>query len=365
MRWPSIAATTLLVLALIVGVLGQVVHERGQLSFTSSVDAFYANLATELVGLAISVLIFDRLADRRLRLQQRGRATRQLRSTDPRFAADALEELRVEGWLFDGSLNAAQLQRSQLYDADMKRARLTRADFSGASLGRSSFRECLARGAIFQSAELNGADFADADVEGADFCAAALAGASFRGANTRRVKLERANLERSDWRGAHLLEIVAPGTTWECADLSNALVVRATLPRCNMVSVELTGTLFCGSDLTRTSLHSAWGQGANFDRATAIEADLTECRLRRAVFSGANLTGAKASRTELTECDFRGAILQGADFSKARLRGSDLRSAKVEGANFSHADLSECDLRGVDFGDATMLGATFTNARFD
>jgi len=102
---------------------------------------------------------------------------RKLRSADNKRALLAVEELRVRGWLCDGSLKNipichAQMQNADLLDADLtnvdlhqahlEHADLSRADLTGASLARASLQS-----ADFSQAILVNADLYKADLENA------------------------------------------------------------------------------------------------------------------------------------------------------------------------------------------------------
>jgi len=94
---------------------------------------------------------------------------RKLRSPENKTVLQAIEELRVRGWLEDGSLNGVLLCHAHLQGADLLKADLTKVDFhqahmEGTNLSMANLSRCkLAR------VNLEGANFSNANIEGADF----------------------------------------------------------------------------------------------------------------------------------------------------------------------------------------------------
>lgn len=102
---------------------------------------------------------------------------RKLRSPDNKRVLEAIEELRVRGWLEDGSLAnhrlcqvhmqgadlfGAELSGVDLHQADLEWADLSQANLSGARLTRTNLRS-----ANFSQTHLLGADLLKADLGGA------------------------------------------------------------------------------------------------------------------------------------------------------------------------------------------------------
>lgn len=102
---------------------------------------------------------------------------RKLRSSDNQRVIQAIEELRVRGWLSDGSLNnipicGAQMQHADLQDADLKNvdlhqgqlehAQLCQANLTGARLMRANLRNANFSDAILTNADLFKADLQNA-----------------------------------------------------------------------------------------------------------------------------------------------------------------------------------------------------------
>ena len=160
--------------------------------FADVIKDFYANASTELVGIAISVLLIDTLYEYRQKMQLKKQLIREMRSPDNGIARRAVEELRAHEWLFDGSLKKAPLKRANLAGGNLKRAILDRADFRGANLRNASFRNASMEAVILSGANLEGAL-----LRGAKLYRAVLSGAILKNAN-----LISADLEDADFSGA-------------------------------------------------------------------------------------------------------------------------------------------------------------------
>ena len=102
---------------------------------------------------------------------------RKLRSTDNKRVLQAVEELRVRGWLSDGSLKNIPICNAQMQDADLlganlvnvdlhqgqfEHAELCQVDLTGAKLTRANLRD-----ANFSQAKLTDTDLFKADLQNA------------------------------------------------------------------------------------------------------------------------------------------------------------------------------------------------------
>lgn len=137
---------------------------------------FYANVSAEMGGIVITVLILDRLAQRReaKREEQRRKEAliAQLGSRVRDVPVGAAEELRRYGWLEDGSLRNARL-----HGANMEGIDLWKADLGGANLFSANLR-----GANLSWSDLEGAGLRGADLRGVDFYSANLRNADLHDA---------------------------------------------------------------------------------------------------------------------------------------------------------------------------------------
>ncbi|MBN1668743.1 MAG: pentapeptide repeat-containing protein [Anaerolineales bacterium] len=100
-----------------------------------------------------------------------------LHTTSNRKALQALDEMRSEGWLTDGTMQGVAFCRAPLQGANLEGANLCCAGFHQANLEAANLCGALLRAAKFSLCNLNGADLKDAKLENADFYKANLRGA--------------------------------------------------------------------------------------------------------------------------------------------------------------------------------------------
>lgn len=129
----------------------------------SDTDGYSLNLFTEFISICVTIFVLNTLAEAR---EKRRELTRlktyliaRLGSEVNDVARSAAEELRLQGWLSDGSLRGAYLGRANLQNAPLWGADLRHANFEGADL----------RNAILSMADLRHADFSDAKLQGVNF----------------------------------------------------------------------------------------------------------------------------------------------------------------------------------------------------
>jgi len=145
---------------------------------------FYANLTTELGSIALTVLIIDSLT-RRYNQQteehrEKARMLRQLGNRDKSIALQAVEELRLNKWLEDGTLEHIQITWGNL-----EGAHLPKADLRGAHLWLTNLQ-----GARLYDANLQGAFMQAVNLQDAHLCGAMLAGANLTDSNLLNAKLD-------------------------------------------------------------------------------------------------------------------------------------------------------------------------------
>jgi hypothetical protein len=202
------------------------VHQRGW-HWTGLIDDLYANVGSELAGMAITILLIDRFATRRENERLRGQLVRELGSTDPGLTARAVLELEAHHWLFDGTLRAAQLSGAKLAGARLERAvmpgvtlagaDLTRANLSGAALAGANFAEARLEAANLEMADLNGASLLHATLHRADAALVQLRGAILSGADLTEADLSQADLCGARLAGARLAGARLDGARWDAA----------------------------------------------------------------------------------------------------------------------------------------------------
>lgn len=94
---------------------------------------------------------------------------RRLRSIDNKRVLLAIEDLRVRGWLFDGSLGDKELCHARMQNADLMGANLTNVDLHQAELENADLSQANLTGARMARANLRGVDFSQAIIANADF----------------------------------------------------------------------------------------------------------------------------------------------------------------------------------------------------
>jgi uncharacterized protein YjbI with pentapeptide repeats len=123
------------------------------------------------------------VVNRRQEQRHKRQLIERMRSGDNADALRALFEFRAYGWLYDGTLNRA----------DLTRAALDHADLSGGDLRRVRLNEASLCGADLRQADLERAHLFGADLSGAN-----LAGASLRGAYLAAANLTGSGLSDQD-----------------------------------------------------------------------------------------------------------------------------------------------------------------------
>lgn len=116
---------------------------------SSDFQSFLYDLAPEGVGIIFTVLVLNRLDQIREDRQTRERLIREAHSRYNQFALQAIEELRVLGWLEDGRLRGHELRGS---------------DWTGANLYQADLRDCDLMRTKFHDADLYGTNLSGARV---------------------------------------------------------------------------------------------------------------------------------------------------------------------------------------------------------
>jgi hypothetical protein len=136
------------------------------------------NLGTELVGAVATYILLELFIGGRER-REAEEAEREAKKTDliaqmgsqvQDVAIAAAEELRRQGWLYDGSLRGAHLVGAYLVGAGLDGAKLGEADLRGADLTNADLR-----GADLSEADLSEAYLVRANLSGADLTNAKVA----------------------------------------------------------------------------------------------------------------------------------------------------------------------------------------------
>ncbi len=194
-------AVLMLVLALVAGVGGSLnKNRRPDAPLYDLINDFYANIATELVSIAVTVLVIDQLDEWRADEHMRAFLIREMSSHDNGTRIRAIEEARAHGWLWDGSLCETNLQGANFQDIDLTD---TNAEVVNLADPREENTDVnLLRGANLQFANLVCANLKNANLQGANLQQANLQGANLQQANLSGAMIEGANLEFANLQGA-------------------------------------------------------------------------------------------------------------------------------------------------------------------
>jgi hypothetical protein len=163
--------------------------QHGRLSARALFVDSYQSLASSLFGTAVTIVFVDSFVRRGERLRRITEILAVIRGGNDQAAETALAELKLNGWLTDGSLATANLARAALLGADLESAVLEASDLTHAQLA----------GVSLFGAKLHRANLSEADLQGANLTLTDL-----REANLYRADLRSADLTGADLRGAVL-----------------------------------------------------------------------------------------------------------------------------------------------------------------
>jgi hypothetical protein len=187
------------VVLLILIVMG-LVSSLGTAWRTGDWEGLFLNLGTEMLGaVATYVLLELFIGGGERREAEKADLIAQMGSNVKDVAIAAAEELRRRGWLFDGSLQRANLFRANLPGAD-----LIGADLFGAKLIAANLSGAKLIAANLAGAELNDAALVDTHLHSAYLRRARLLDARLLTARLQEADLREANLQGAKLQGANL-----------------------------------------------------------------------------------------------------------------------------------------------------------------
>lgn len=221
------------------------------------------SVGPELAGIVIGVVTIDYLNERRQESERKRILISQLGSERRDITELAIIELRNRGWLYDGSLNGANLSRSNLEGAILRRASLIGVDLAEANL----------EGADLSEANLCNAWMPDINMIGAHLPKATLDSAHMPHASMVRARLENASLKStflgmSDLRGATFREADFQGATLSKANLANADLYKATLHEAWLVHTEMERAFLVDADFTKAHFEGVLLRDAKYNART-------------------------------------------------------------------------------------------------
>jgi uncharacterized protein YjbI with pentapeptide repeats len=142
---------------------------------------FALNFGTELLGAVATYSLFELFIERRERTEaDKKKLIADLGSKVRDVAIPAAEKLRDTPWLFDGSLERADLRGADLNGANLSEANLIGANLRGANLSVADLIGAILGGANLSKADLSGANLRRACLNGAYLAAANLSEANLR-----------------------------------------------------------------------------------------------------------------------------------------------------------------------------------------
>ncbi|RJP52207.1 MAG: pentapeptide repeat-containing protein [Anaerolineaceae bacterium] len=171
------AAILILFIGIIVIAKGFAIQYPDGFNLKQFINDFYANAGTELISIAITVLIIDTLNRRQADKFEKRRLLRELSSSHNEIALRALKEIMANGYHVDGSLVSADLFGSDLrgaefFGGDLREAglhfaNLEGADLSGVNCTRIVFWKTNLKNARLDQATLKDATMIYCDLRGA------------------------------------------------------------------------------------------------------------------------------------------------------------------------------------------------------
>lgn len=133
------------------------------LAINRDIASFLINVSTEIIGIIITVLIIDRIVQNHEVQMKKKLLLSRVSSDNNETAKEALDELRLNGWVEDGSLNGASLFKANLFGANLYDSVMIGSTLSFAVFERAYLRSVVLTNSIiyftsFRNAELRGAN---------------------------------------------------------------------------------------------------------------------------------------------------------------------------------------------------------------
>jgi uncharacterized protein YjbI with pentapeptide repeats len=192
-------------------------------NFHQLVSDLYANAGMELLSIAITVLIIDRLNHHHNFEERKYSLFRRMRSSSRDVAIAALEEIQHQGFWEEALKHHYEIHTSRIYfsgiqwsdanlnNVDINRAWLDGANLQNARLGDSNLQDVVARGATMQGASLSNANIQNAVLEGTNLQSASLDWANLTSANLTNANLQGASLYNTKFHSANLQGVCLRG----------------------------------------------------------------------------------------------------------------------------------------------------------
>lgn len=130
-----------------------------------SIYSLLLNLATELIGIIVTVVIIDRIYLGREENEQKKRLVREVKSRDNADALKALEALKEKGWLEEKNLftkkyfNGTNLSKGDLWFVDFSESNFLGVNFDNCMLINTIFTNCTFSMTSFINSNLSASNF--------------------------------------------------------------------------------------------------------------------------------------------------------------------------------------------------------------
>jgi len=179
------------------------------------------NLSAELIGMAITVLVLDRLYAYRDQQREKQRIILQMASPSNDFALQATRIAEDEKWLFDGSLRGINFSLANLKNSLLWGGKFEEAKFVLANLENANLRECQFQKTRFSKANMRNSDLRDANLIEARLDDTNLSNANLEGANLQGANLKNAIFTKANLKGVNLKNALLDGTKFNGVTIDN------------------------------------------------------------------------------------------------------------------------------------------------
>lgn len=219
---------------------------------------FLLDFRAEMVGTGIATLLIGNASQAAQIREEKKRLILQMGSPDNSFAIEAVRQLGQQGWLKDGSLKDANLDRANLIgayldEANLCGASLWEAKLNGAKLSKTNLSKVYLEGANLIGASLWDADLGNGALSWVNFSGAHMWKANFSGAHLEGANLSNVDLEGANLSGTYLYKADFSGAKLEDANLSGSFLEQANLSEANLQRANLCGTYLGRAILNETT----------------------------------------------------------------------------------------------------------------
>ncbi len=201
---------------------------------------------------------------------------------------------------------------------DFRKKNLDTIFWNEKSIKYADFRGAKMRSAKCMNNDFTGSDFRASDIRWTIFDESILKKCNFDQAKLFHVKVNRAVLDSSTFRGTNMFGMEGHHASLRYCDFTGAL----------MKDVEFIDADFTGSKAYKTRLIRAVFKGSKMDSINFRYADFTGGGLEKTSFKGAVLKHSNFQGASLQKADFSGADLQDVNFYGAHFDQTNFRNAK-------------------------------------